>query len=124
MKQEIINNILEKIDEEYNRFIEELVNKSSSEILMRAYEKVIKEDIKLSINNGIDELSKEELLALNNKKNILENIYDRWISNDYSYMEYIDNTVDDYMVEIEEKYMNYKKDNSIRYNNSECDIER
>lgn len=83
----------EKAQNEYKEFIKELSQLEPVKIIEKSYEKVLKEDI-LAIFEGM-EFSKEEAKAMYLKKYPLDFVYREWLSNDYSHMELIEDTVKD-----------------------------
>lgn len=92
-EQQINQQLYEKMRLEQRNFVEELKLSSPEKIIEKAYELVIREDILLSLEG--DELPFEKAKALNNTKYPLSAVYDEWISNDYSHMEMIRDTLSD-----------------------------
>lgn len=77
--------LYEKVQNEYNEFIAQLKQMSPEEIIEYSYQKVIKEDIVCIIENN--NLSSHQAKALLQLRNTLQDLYDEWLSTDYSYME-------------------------------------
>lgn len=77
--------LYEKVQNEYNEFIAQLKQMPPEEIIEYSYQKVIKEDIVCIIEN--DDLSPHKAKALLQLRNTLQDLYDEWLSTDYSQME-------------------------------------
>jgi len=88
-----MDSIYEKAELEYKSYLENLKTKTPQEIINSAYEITIKADILLSIEN---DLSDDEISVLSKLDMPLQAIYDEWLNNDYSYMEMIRDSVNDY----------------------------
>ena len=98
IKQEFI----EKIEQEYATLKQVLEQKTPKEIIAKAYELVVKEQIK-------DELKyrnydKSELKALLKRKDILEEFYQDWRNADGRLGEILENTIDDTINIIRDNY--------------------
>lgn len=83
--------LYEKASAEYNDFISNLKGMSPEIIISRAYEKVIKEDILVTLESK--DLEQNEAKALYLKKCPIEHIYQEWLSNDLGHMEMIEDTI-------------------------------
>ena len=84
--------LLEKVQEEYDAFIERLMGMKSEEVISHAYEKVMKEDIVLAIEQEC--LSQEEASVLCFEKNPLDYVYQEWMEGETSHMEMLRDTVE------------------------------
>lgn len=103
IKQEFI----EKIEQEYSTLKQVLEQKTPKEIIAKAYELVVKEQIK-------DELKyrnydKSELKALLKRKDILEEFYQDWRNADGRLGEVLENTIDDTINIIRDNYTKEKR---------------
>lgn len=103
IKQEFI----EKIEQEYATLKQVLEQKTPKEIIAKAYELVVKEQIK-------DELKyrnydKSELKALLKRKDILEEFYQDWRNADGRLGEVLENTIDDTINIIRDNYTKEKR---------------
>ena len=103
IKQEFI----EKIEQEYATLKQVLEQKTPKEIIAKAYELVVKEQIK-------DELKyrnydKSELKALLKRKDILEEFYQDWRNADGRLGEILENTIDDTINIIRDNYTKKKR---------------
>lgn len=103
IKQEFI----EKIEQEYATLKQVLEQKTPKEIIAKAYELVVKEQIK-------DELKyrnydKSELKALIKRKDILEEFYQDWRNADGRLGEILENTIDDTINIIRDNYTKEKR---------------
>lgn len=74
-----------KVQQEYDNFLEELQQMPAEEIIERAYEKVIKEEFVCICE--YDELPQLQAKALYNLKNPLAELYQEWLSDDLSLTE-------------------------------------
>lgn len=81
----------DKIKQEYNDFINQLKQMPPDEIINYSYQKVFKEDIVTAVVNS--NLSQKEAKALYRLRNPLQDLYDEWLSNDFSYMNEIRDTI-------------------------------
>jgi len=70
---------------EYQQLLEEIEKLPPKEIINRAYEIVLKQDILMIFNE--DDLSQKQIRGLYSLDYPLQAIYDDWLSNDFSYME-------------------------------------
>ena len=78
-EKEILNDKLEK---EYDKFINNLEQKEPKEIINYSYEKVIKEDILMLFK--VIELPKEIVIEMIGKDNLLDHMYSDWLNVDDS----------------------------------------
>lgn len=97
-----INEMLhEKVEAEYQNFLEELEKKEPKEIIASSYEKVFKEDIVLALTEN--ELPYDRAKALLRMDYPLEGAYQAWLKQDVTYMEDLRDCVDDYAKRVCEK---------------------
>lgn len=97
-----INEMLhEKVEAEYQNFLEELEKKEPKEIIASSYEKVFKEDIVLALTEN--ELPYDRVKALLRMDYPLEEAYQAWLKQDVTYMEDLRDCVDDYAKRVCEK---------------------
>lgn len=88
--KEIIENKLEK---EYSDFIAGLEQLSKKEIINKAYKIIFYEDIKdCVLNMDIDEDMQKKMAETDF---LLEELYQEWLHNDYSYTDDLINTIYD-----------------------------
>lgn len=85
--------LYEKVQVEYDSFIEELKTRPAEEVIEKAYEKVIKEEM-VSICE-FAEREQKEARALYLEKNPLDRMYRDWLKSDVSYVEMLEDSVDD-----------------------------
>lgn len=85
--------LYEKMQAEYSTFIEGLKQLPPEEIIERSYEKVIKEELVACCADS--NRSQVEAKALYRLKKPLDEMYQQWLSNDYSYMDLLHDTIDD-----------------------------
>ena len=83
----------DKIDNEYEEFIEELKQCSPQVILERAYEKVSKEEMVYKIQDK--DYTVSDLKALLKTDGILQECYDEWLKSDGNFNEVLEYAVDE-----------------------------
>lgn len=81
--EELKKNLLVKIRNEYNLYINNLKSKNIDFVINKSYETSIKEDIIINIECN-DFLSINQVKALLKSKNSLSEIYDDYINADYT----------------------------------------
>jgi len=72
-----------RIRQEYEEFLAEMATKTPQEIIDKAYEIVIKNDIVEIVENYLS----KEVSKLSDIPNPLHYLYLEWLDNDYSYMD-------------------------------------
>lgn len=85
--------LYEKVQAEYDAFIEELKQMTPEQVIDKAYEKVIKEDLVTEIQHG--SLEQTEAKALYREKYPLDRMYQEWLDTDVSYMDLLKDSIDD-----------------------------
>ena len=85
--------LYEKAKNEYEGFIKDLLDLSKSEILTRSYEKVYKEELVSVLETS--SFSEQEAEKLCRTDSILEELYQEWLSNEYSCVGFLEQTVHD-----------------------------
>lgn len=81
----LISTFYKKINEEFTLFKAKLLQQSPWQVFMSAYEIVYKEEIFDILSN--EDLSEKIVRFLLSQDDILEYVYQLWLSNDYSSME-------------------------------------
>ena len=99
--------LYDRVYEELEAFKAELLDKSPQDIIENAYAIVIREDIVSEIECG-SQYSDEQYKALLRLKYPLASLYDEWLSNDYSYMDMIRDTIDE-CADKQAKYLDERK---------------
>lgn len=90
-----INEMLhEKVEAEYQQFLEELEKKEPKEIIASSYEKVFKEDILMILSEN--DFPYDRAKALLSRDYPLEEAYQEWLKQDVTYMEDLRDCVDNY----------------------------
>ena len=83
----------EKMQNEYAAFLAELKGLPTEQVVMKAYEKVYKEELLACISDcALDPI---EAKALYKQKNPLDYCYQKWLKNDLSVMNMLEDTVRD-----------------------------
>ena len=106
-RNELKDLLYEKMSKEQDNFIEKLKHSSPEEIISAAYEKVMRDDILMLFDD--DFLDTKQTKALLKLEYPLSACYDEWLKNDYSYMDMLRDTVDDFSRELVKKNEQAKK---------------
>ena len=85
--------LYEKVQTEYDAFIEELKRMTPEQVIERAYEKVTKENMVTIIQEN--ELTSAEAKALYREKYPLDLMYQEWLDTDVSEMQMLKDSIDD-----------------------------
>lgn len=101
------NLLIQKVQSEYDEFIENLKKLPSEKVIDFSYEKVIKEDLVTSIEStNLDEVQDKSLYRL---KYPLDYCYREWLDNDLSHMEMLEDTINDAANKISNRERNDKE---------------
>ena len=92
-RAELEQKLEEKIDNEYEKLVEELKQSTPEQIIERAYELVIKEEMTYKFKCRWYEI--ETLQTLLNTDEILQHFYDKWLKSDGGIDEVLEDTVSD-----------------------------
>ena len=90
--EELNLQLYNKMSAEFEKFKEELLNSSPQEVLDRAYEYIIKDDIVLSLENS--DLTASRADALLKSENSIDEVYDAWMESESSHMDEIREVLD------------------------------
>ena len=85
--------LYEKVQAEYDAFIEELKRMTPEQVIDRAYEKVTKENMVTIIRE--ENLTPAEAKALSREKYPLDRMYQEWLDTDVSEMQMLKDSIDD-----------------------------
>ena len=85
--------LYEKVQAEYDAFIEELKRMTPEQVVERAYEKVTKENMVTIIQEN--ELTPAEAKSLYREKYPLDLMYQEWLDTDVSEMQMLKDSIDD-----------------------------
>lgn len=85
--------LCEKLQKEYDAFVDNLKQQTPEDIINSAYRIIFMKDIVTACDD--DRISQKEAKALYLLKYPLEEVYQEWLSNDYSYMYMLRDTVKD-----------------------------
>ena len=85
--------LYEKVQAEYDAFIEELKRMTPEQVIDKAYQKVIKENMVMAIQDM--ELTPSEAKALCREKYPLDRMYQEWLDTDVSGMQMLKDSIDD-----------------------------
>lgn len=106
-EQDMRDLLYEKMSNEQESFVEKLKHSSPEEIISSAYEKIMRDDILMLFEDDfLDAKQIKELLRLEYP---LSACYNEWLSNDYSYMDMLRDTVDDFSKELVKESEQAKK---------------
>ena len=101
------NLLIQKVQSEYDEFIESLKKLPSEKVIDFSYEKVIKEDLVTSIEStNLDEIQAKSLYRL---KYPLDYCYKEWLDNDLNHMEMLEDTINDAANKISNRERNDKE---------------
>ena len=94
--EELNLQLYNKMSAEFEKFKEELLNSSPQEVLDRAYEYIIKDDIVLSLEyyDLNSDLTASRADALLKSENSLDEVYDAWMESESSHMDEIREVLD------------------------------
>lgn len=99
-----------KIQNEYNNFIENLKQQTPIVILDKAYEKVMKEETVYMFYPDLNKFTIEQIKALNKTKAPLDELYQGWMRSDVNLNElYEDNIIDTIDMLAEEQIQSKKE---------------
>lgn len=96
--------LYDKLEKEYNEFIEDLKTKAPEEIISKSYEKVIKEELKEMFYPEINNYDLYELKILNKTKNPLEELYQGWMDYDGGVHEPLECSVEETLEFLKEQH--------------------
>lgn len=99
--KEIRVELIIKAKQEYEEFLNEISKLPPKEIISKSYEIVTKEEFLILLEND-KSYSIKTLLVLNSFNYPLSTIYSEWLSNDYSIVDLLEETVSE-LIEKEEK---------------------
>lgn len=112
-EQKLKMDLNEKVEQEYANFKKKLEQKSPKEIIEKAYELVVKEQIKDELKEK--NLVEDELKALIKEKDLLSECYEDWGNSDGRLGDVISYTIDNTIELIEQEY---KKENKQKIKES------
>lgn len=81
MKQDYGTALYEKIKSEHSQFVSELKAEPANDIILSAYEIVIKNDILMFCENENPDLTDEQFKFLLSRPAILDEVFECWCSN-------------------------------------------
>ena len=102
--------LYEKMQNEYNDFIEEMKNNEPQFIVNNAYQIVIKEELVAMFYPESEQYDIDEIKALNKTKNPLEELYQGWMDSDAGIHSVLEDNVSDTIEEIQKEQREKKKD--------------
>lgn len=91
---DIRQELYEKASREQEEFINKLMTSEPKTIIEASYEKVIKDDILILLEDNI--LSDEQVLILSKLEYPLKTLYGEWLNNDFSHMDYLLQTIENF----------------------------
>lgn len=107
MKQEQLKQrLIDKVEREYKKFVFNLKSCDKDTIIDKAYEKVCKEEILSLIQYKTFET--DELKAMLNCKNVLNECYDEWMHNDGGFNILLEDSIDERIGTITENFIEKK----------------
>lgn len=109
-EMDIRKKLYEKMQKEYNDFIEETKNNEPQFIVNNAYQIVIKEELVAMFYPESEQYDIDEIKALNKTKNPLEELYQGWMDSDAGIHSVLEDNVSDAIEEIQKQQREKKKD--------------
>lgn len=109
-EMDIRKKLYEKMQKEYNDFIEEMKNNEPQFIVNNAYQIVIKEELVAMFYPESEQYDIDEIKALNKTKNPLEELYQGWMDSDAGLHSVLEDNVFDTIEEIQKEQREKKKD--------------
>ncbi len=109
-EMDIRKKLYEKMQKEYNDFIEEMKNNEPQFIVNNAYQIVIKEELVAMFYPESEQYVIDEIKALNKTKNPLEELYQGWMDSDAGIHSVLEDNVSDTIEEIQKEQREKKKD--------------
>ena len=109
-EMDIRKKLYEKMQNEYNDFIEEMKNNEPQFIVNNAYQIVIKEELVAMFYPESEQYDIDEIKALNKTKNPLEELYQGWMDSDAGIHSVLEDNVSDTIEEIQKGQREKKKD--------------
>lgn len=105
-----------KTAREQKHFIENLKSQPPEKIMEAAYEKIIRDDILMLLESDNDFLDDKQVKALLKLDYPLSACYNEWLDSDYSYMDMLRDTIDDFSKDLvkEAEQEKYKRKNMSR----------
>lgn len=103
-RDELLEKLFDNMDEERNEMLGEIRLLSPDEIIAKAYEIVMKEDIYILLET--ENLSVKDLEVLTKNPYPLQSIYDSWMRTDYNHIDYLRENLHEYIYR-------HKKEKSI-----------
>lgn len=94
-RDELLEKIFDNMDAERNEMLGEIRLLSPDEIISKAYEIVMKEDIYSLLE--AEDLTVMDLEVLTKSPYPLQSVYDRWMKSDYDHTEYLKETLHEYI---------------------------
>lgn len=90
--EELNRQLYDKMSAEFEKFKEDLLNSSPQEVLDRAYEYVIKDDILISLEYNDLTASRADVLL--KSENSLNDVYNAWMDSESNHMDEIRDILD------------------------------
>lgn len=106
-----------KLDEEYKKLCSDLKLKSKEEIIDRAYELTVKEELKEEIKNM--DLFDKEIIIMMEQQDLLDEFYHDWLDTDVPLGEVLRDTIEESLASITRYYKKQNKFNPTKLNSRE-----
>lgn len=111
MEEEIRQELYDKLEKEYQSFIEEIKTLPPEKIIDKSYEKVMKEETLSMFYPESKMFDMEEIKALNKEKNPLEYLYQGWLDSDLNLNQLYEDNVRDSLYDLAEEQRQKSKEN-------------
>lgn len=106
-----------KLESEYKNLCDELKRKSKEEIIERAYELTVKDELKEEIKNM--DLYDKEIIIMTEQKDLLDEFYHDWLDTDVPLGEALRSTIEESVAVITRYYNKQNRFNSSKTNSKE-----
>lgn len=107
---QIRQQVYEKMEQEYNIFLENLKQKSPEEIVNGAYEKVIKEELVAMFCPESEQYDISKIRALNKTNKPLEELYQGWMDCDAGIHQVLEDNIYDTLDDLVQEQKQKNKD--------------
>lgn len=110
-ENEIRTQLFNKLETEYNEFINKLKTSSPEQILQHSYEKVMKEEFVMMFNPESNNYDIDSVKVLNKSKYPLEELYQGWMDSDGGVHNLLEDSVEETIEFLRKDQKNKSKEN-------------
>lgn len=110
MEEKIREELYEKLQKEYDDFIEEVKKLPPEKIIDKSYEKVMKEELVSMFYPENEQYDISDIKALNKSEYPLDELYQGWMDEDSGLNQALESSVETTIDSLKEEQRNKKKD--------------